>query len=101
MKDRYYYKDFITGERKFTRGEFIGWAQNQGPLKAPYAMFCNCKSTIAVPEYCLDRKTKQLCRSIAYFVNTHRFADIGETVLPAEIEYGLRVVSEMLEECKK
>lgn len=65
----YTYKDFITGKIKRTRGQFNGWTQPTGLLKAPYAIFKNPCSTVLVPAYLLTPETKaaiQECSAATY-----------------------------------
>lgn len=56
----YVYFDFVTGERKRTRGKFIGWTEKMGMLKCRYAQFENPGSIIMVPEYCVPPETRAL-----------------------------------------
>ena len=55
---RYYYKDFVTGKVRYTRGKFIGWSERTGPLHVHYAMFQLPSTYVNVPCYCLTAETK-------------------------------------------
>ena len=55
---RYFYRDFVTGKRKFTRKPFIGWTHAGGPLNVRYAIFSSGTNfDILVPPYSLCPET--------------------------------------------
>ena len=55
---RFFYKDFETGKRHWTRGRFIGWAPPTGPLTAPYAQFQRKADVLLVPRSLLAKETR-------------------------------------------
>ncbi len=56
--NRYTYKDFQTGKKRWTRGRFAGWGQG-GPLNVRYAIFQTRRIALLVPEYCLSPETRK------------------------------------------
>ena len=54
---RYTYKDFATGQNRFTCGKFKGFTNPTGPLNCRYAIFQRKASSLFVPEYCLTKET--------------------------------------------
>lgn len=57
---RYTYKDFVTGQTRFTCGKFKGFTNPTGPLNARYAIFQRPATSLFVPEYCLTKETKNM-----------------------------------------
>ena len=55
---RYYYRDFITGKLRYTRGRFTGWTKPTGPLNVRYAQFERGSDWLFVPYYLLTSETK-------------------------------------------
>ena len=55
---RYNYKDFVTGKRRWTSGEFIGFTNPTGLLDVPYAIFRRRSGDLLVPEYLLTLETR-------------------------------------------
>ena len=53
---KYYYKDFKTGKLKYTKGKFIGYAENK-LLKYNWAIFSTKSTNVLVPEYLLTKET--------------------------------------------
>lgn len=56
---RYYFKDFATGERRYTRGQFAGW-QKDGPLGAWGVYIIRRGGGSWIPEYCLTAESRAL-----------------------------------------
>jgi len=63
MKDRIYYKDFITGKRKWTAGKFICWDRG-GILNAYGAIVKRQCSILFIPYYLLEKETKSKLPSL-------------------------------------
>lgn len=57
MATRFYFKDFITGKIRYTRGQFVQW-QKDGPLNAWGVLFANRASVAWVPEYLLTAESR-------------------------------------------
>lgn len=55
---KYFYKDFITGKPRYTRGKFIGWSEPAGPLGVRYAGFLRQVTLLWIPHYLLTPTTK-------------------------------------------
>lgn len=54
---RYYYKDFVTGKRRFTKGQFVGWQRGGflGVIGATFVLRC---SILFIPIYLLTKEAK-------------------------------------------
>jgi hypothetical protein len=57
-ENRYEYKDFVTGEKRHTRGKFEKWSEPTGPLNVRYAIFKCPRNRVCVPCYLLTPETK-------------------------------------------
>jgi len=57
---RYYYRDFVTKKRRYTRGRFVGWTKEMGPLGVPYAHFQGEATALFIPVYLLAQETRAL-----------------------------------------
>jgi hypothetical protein len=57
-KERYEYRDFVTGEKRYTRGQFEKWSEPTGPLDIRYAIFKCRRSRVCIPYYLLTPETK-------------------------------------------
>ena len=55
-RTRHYYKDFMTGKRHYTHGQFGGW-RKLASTDTWCALFVRRSSEIFVPIYLLERKT--------------------------------------------
>lgn len=47
-----FYRDFLTGKQKWTRGKPVGVTRG-GPLNAWYLIVKRPRSELLIPEYCL------------------------------------------------
>jgi hypothetical protein len=56
--DTYKYKDFETGQQRWTRAPFGGWTLPTGLLNVRYAIFRRKSEALLVPEYLLTAETR-------------------------------------------
>jgi len=54
---RFYYRDFDTNERHYTRGVFVKWAKLGRIINVYHAVFKRAKSYLYIPVYLLEPET--------------------------------------------